>query len=192
MSGGKDNGRGCGGGADPDWCFNFRIMWREGGLGEAYLYVPENMQASDFCTRLQKCAGSKKANCIQCNYNAGVSWGRGAFYFKRGEWNTLRLGIGLNTPNTTDGTMEVWHNGRRAIYYDKINWRQKNAAVEAIEVVTFYGGSDSTWAPSTPQHLMFRNFRAWRADPPSKAKTLAAMSLSEQVVIDEDMGKYYI
>jgi hypothetical protein len=37
MAGGTKNGRGCGGGADPAWCFSFRIMWRRNGQGEAYL-----------------------------------------------------------------------------------------------------------------------------------------------------------
>jgi len=124
LSGGRGNGRGCGGGADPAWCFNSRIMWRRDGWGESYLYVPEGMQAPDFCSRFPKCSGDRYQPCNFCNLEKGVSFGRGGFEFQRGQWNKIYMNVTLNTPNVTNGILEVRHNGKRAIYYDKINWRQ--------------------------------------------------------------------
>jgi hypothetical protein len=73
MAGGVSNGRGCGGGADPAFCFSFRIMWRAGGKAEAYLYVPEGMQAPDFCTVYPDCSTTKAGlPCTSCNYKAGA------------------------------------------------------------------------------------------------------------------------
>lgn len=124
MSGGRGGGRGCGGGADPAWCFNSRIMWRRNGWGESYLYVPENMQHSTFCSAYPKCGGTGKRPCNFCNLAKGVSFGRGGFIFQKGQWNKIYMNITLNTPNVTDGILEIRHNGKRVIYYDKINWRQ--------------------------------------------------------------------
>lgn len=124
LSGGQGNGVGCGGGADPAWCFNARVMWRRDGWGEIYLYVPEGMQAPDFCTRHPRCSGTKIQPCTVCNFAKGVSFARGGFVFQTGQWNKIYVNVTLNTPNVTDGSIEVRHNGRRAIYYDKLNYRQ--------------------------------------------------------------------
>ena len=126
LSGGANNGRGCGGGADPAWCFNARIMWRRSGWGEAYLYVPEGMQHDEFCSKFPECSGERIQPCNFCNFRKGVSYARGGFVFNRGEWNKIYLNVTLNTPNITNGILEIRHNGRRAIYSDKINWRQKS------------------------------------------------------------------
>lgn len=123
MSGGLGNGRGCGGGADPSWCFSFRIMWRRNGWGEAYLYVPHYMQAPDFCTKWPPCTGNNQP-CIVCDYEAGVSFARGSFVFQKGAWNKIYMNLTLNTPNVTNGIVEIRHNDQMALYYDKINWRQ--------------------------------------------------------------------
>jgi len=129
MSGGRGGGRGCGGGADPAWCFNSRIMWRRDGWGEAYLYVPEGMQHPEFCNKYEKCSGSAIKPCNFCNLDKGVSFARGGFVFQKGEWNKIYMNVTLNTPNVTNGILEIRHNGRRAIYFDKINYRQTDGTI---------------------------------------------------------------
>lgn len=57
-----------------------RMMWRADGQGEAYLYVDDRLQASDFCDAP-----------TVCDPRAGTSFLRGAFTFKRGEWNRIAL-----------------------------------------------------------------------------------------------------
>ena len=191
MSGGGDrNGRGCGGGADPAECFSFRIMWRQNGYGEAYLYVPHFMQAPDFCNYYTPCQGTKRVPCIECNYAAGVSWGRGAFTFKRGEWNKITMTLNLNTPNVTNGVVEVKFNDAVAIRYDKINWRQfGNIFIEGVEVATWFGGSDDTWAAPYDTSIMLRNFKAWRHDVPAPAGTVhKSASTAEMLAMRERMG----
>lgn len=184
LSGGDGGrGRGCGGGADPSWCFSFRIMWRREGWGEAYLYVPEGMQASDFCTKYPPCKTGSKP-CTECNFNAGVSFGRGGFVFQKGQWNRIYLNITLNTPNQTNGIVEVRHNGQRAIYHDKINWRQTDARVEGVEFASWYGGSDNTWAPSEDMYTLIRNMKLWRDDAPAPMSSrVAAHHLPKQQVL---------
>ena len=190
--GGKSNGRGCGGGADPSYCFSFRIMWRTNGMGEAYIYVPEGKQAPDFCTYYPPCRGDKVVPCTACNFAAGVSMGRGGFTFNRGQWNKITMTLILNSPNVTDGVLEVKHNDRVAIRYDKVNWRQiESIWIEGVEVSTWFGGSDDTWAPPYNTHIMMRNFRAWRSDPPAvpTARSAALMFSGdmEQVLEVEEM-----
>ena len=137
-------------------------------MGEAYLYVPEHMQADDFCTFYAPCKGDRNPPCTVCNYAAGVSFGRGAIRFQRGAWNKITMTVILNTPNVTNGVIEVKYNDTVAIRYDKINWRQKDGVwIEGVEAATWFGGSDQTWAPPNDTYTLFRNFRAWRSDGPT-------------------------
>jgi hypothetical protein len=163
-------------------------MWRTDGHGESYLYVPEGKQTSDFCTQYQKCAGTKRIPCIECNYAAGVSWGRGTFQFKRGEWNKITMSVTLNTPNVTDGSLEIKHNDIVVIRNDKVNWRQyDNIFIEGVEVSTWFGGSDNTWAPAYDTHIMLRNFKAWRKDLPIARTARNSVSAAELSRMQEMM-----
>lgn len=161
MSGGKNNGRGCGGGADPSDCFSYRIMFRRSGWGEAYLYVPEGMQDPSFCA-LPVCSGTSVQPCTVCDYATGVSYYRGAFVFQTGTWTKLRLSMTLNTPNVTDGKLTLDVNGQRVIDSRTMNWRQYgNIFVEGVTFATWFGGSDSTWSPPVDQYTLFRNFKVY-------------------------------
>lgn len=165
FSGGKSNGRGCGGGVDPNECFSYRIMWRRQGWGEAYLYVPENMQAPDFCY-LPACNGTFNQPCTSCDYSSGVSFHRGSFVFQTGQWTKLRLSIVLNTPNITNGVITLDVNGQRVIDYRKMNWRQyANVYIEGVTFATWFGGSDATWGPPYDTYTLFRNFKLYYDGP---------------------------
>lgn len=175
MSGGKSNGRGCGGGVTPDECFSFRIMWRRNGWGEAYLYVPQGMQSPEFCA-LPDCA-TKAQPCTLCDYAAGVSFYRGSWVFQTGKWTKLRLHMALNTPNVTDGVLTMDVDGTRVIDYRTMNWRQyANVFIEGVTFATWYGGSDATWGPPKDNYAYFRNVRMYYDGPgeAARAATLAA------------------
>ncbi|WPT11952.1 hypothetical protein PSENEW3n2_00005451 [Picochlorum sp. SENEW3] len=187
MSGGRGGGRGCGGGADPAWCFNSRIMWRRDGWGEAYLYVPEGMQHPEFCNKYQRCSGTGIKPCNFCNLDKGVSFARGGFVFQKGEWNKIYMNMTLNTPNVTNGILEIRHNGRRAIYFDKLNWRQTDEAkIEAVEFSTWFGGSNSGWGPPKDTHVLLRNIKIWRDDPPGTPYVVPS-SPRPPVLIEEEL-----
>jgi len=123
FGGGNKNGKGCGGGVDPAVCFSYRIMWRRQGYGEAYLYVPHYMQAPDFCGNTT-CGSNGPYPCTVCDYQAGVSFRRGSFQFQTGVWTKLRLFMMLNTPNVTNGLLQLYVNDQLAINYASMNWRQ--------------------------------------------------------------------
>jgi hypothetical protein len=176
FGGGKANGRGCGGGVDPAECFSYRIMWRNKGWGEAYLYVPHYMQSSEFCG-LPRCNGTKVQPCTICDYEAGVSFYRGAWVFQTGTWTKLRLHMKLNTPNVTDGVITLDVNGQQVINMRTMNWRQyPNIFIEGLTFATWFGGSDQTWAPTTDQYTMFRNFRIYYDAAGEGARTASTMS----------------
>jgi hypothetical protein len=112
-----------------------RFMWRAGGAGEVLL--------SDATTT-----------------GYGTDLGRGSWTFLAdGRWHTLSQTIHLNTPGLADGTIDVSYNGLQVGHFTGITFRtDANTHIDSLMFCTFYGGHDSTWAPTTDQHFDFAGF----------------------------------
>jgi len=166
-------------------------MWRREGNGEAYIYAPEGHQRADFCTVFPDCSSTGPYPCTECNFSKGVSFGRGSFKFKVGEWQTIRLTVGMNTPGQTNGYVTVEVNGQTVISYDGMQWRTRNGInVEAVEIASWFGGSDETWGPPSDTYVLIRNLKMYRSGAATgqmMAATLdtAGMQATTQTVIEE-------
>ncbi|XP_046546220.1 uncharacterized protein LOC124256290 [Haliotis rubra] len=137
----------CSGGRHSDNCFSTRFMWRADGDGEVYGYIPDyHHQVSHFCDH------------NVCNSVKGYSMGRGNWRFKRGTWQNIAQSVHLNTPGKTDGSIKVWHDGKLVYTIDHLNIRSKSINIDGIFFSTFFGGSDSSWAPTRDCYSYFKNF----------------------------------
>ncbi|TDL20236.1 hypothetical protein BD410DRAFT_791353 [Rickenella mellea] len=92
----------CSGGDDAKNCFSTRMMWREGGAGELYLYAPKDKQTSSLCSAPPQSF---------CDSTYGLSIGRGSFHFAAGAWTRIRQTVTLNTPGQQDGGFKLQVNG---------------------------------------------------------------------------------
>ena len=123
--------------------FSLRYMWRSGGVGEIYAYVPN------------------KKNPVY-----GESIGRGRFSFVRGRWLRLEQQIILNQPQMADGVLRVWEDGVQVIERQDIVYRTDAAVgISGLMFSTFFGGHDATWASPQDQSIRFRNIRLLAQDP---------------------------
>jgi hypothetical protein len=115
--------------------FSARLMWREGGAGELYLYAP-----------------GRETRC-------GQSIGRGRWHFVPGAWTDITEQVTLNTPGQSDGAIRIWVNGAKMVEADGLTLRGSDAVgVDGLLFSTFFGGKDPSWAPAKPQSAEFRNF----------------------------------
>ncbi|KAI7868097.1 hypothetical protein BDF14DRAFT_1982863 [Spinellus fusiger] len=139
----------CSGGTNSLTCFSSRFMWRRGGLGEVYAYMPESEQSPDLC----------KDPTNICDPRYGYSLGRGTWKFKTGEWMTVRQSIKLNTPGELDGNLVVYVNGEQVLEEDSIAFRE-DTTEQSIGIVfqTFFGGSDESWESPRTQYSYFKGF----------------------------------
>ncbi|OAJ45070.1 hypothetical protein BDEG_28237 [Batrachochytrium dendrobatidis JEL423] len=90
---------GCSGGRNSQDCFSSRFMFRTGGAGESYIYLPFDQQVPGFCKIPPKSV---------CNPDYGTSIGRGSWTFPTGEWVTVSQTITLNTVGVADGSITRW------------------------------------------------------------------------------------
>lgn len=134
------------GGTAPTGCindttgFSARMMWRTGGDAVQYMYFPEKQNA--------------------CGDDYLYETGNGAVKFQPGSWHTVEHRIVMNTPGATDGIVEAWFDGKMALSDKTFLLRLADGTygIDTLYFSTFFGGGDSSWAPSTPQIADFDEF----------------------------------
>ena len=118
--------------------FSSRYMWKKLGAAILYLYW-----------------GDKTVPCGE-PYALNVS-------FTPGVWYVLTQHVKLNTPGFFDGLVEVWVNDVQVFQKSDIRFRRAGAGwgITGMYFSTFFGGSDSTWATTTPESIYFDDFVIW-------------------------------
>jgi len=134
------------GGSAPTGCvndttgFSARMMWRNGGSVMQYMYFPEKQDA--------------------CGDNYSYQFGGANVNFTPGTWHTVEHWLVMNTPGEHDGVLQAWFDGKPALDNQAFLYRLAGAtyAIDALYFSTFYGGGDSTWAPTSEQTADFDEF----------------------------------
>ncbi|KAG2184010.1 hypothetical protein INT44_009021 [Umbelopsis vinacea] len=158
-------GSGCSGGSQSDGtnCFSMRMMWRTGGAGEAYAYIPHS---SDLCS----------TPLTMCNDEFGVSISRGLIQFKPAIWSKLQMYVETGTAGQNNGILKIWQDGSLVISRTDLQYRSNNMIqLSSIMFSTFFGGSSSAWATPTTTHTYFKNIQL-QVGPPVKLTDSRASS----------------
>ncbi|KAH7098114.1 hypothetical protein BKA62DRAFT_403666 [Auriculariales sp. MPI-PUGE-AT-0066] len=148
----QQQARACSGGRqeDRDKCFSMRLMWREHGDGEIYLYAPKTVQNNVSAERL---AGTVFED------DFGISVARGAFQFTAGAWTTVAQRVRLNDIGQTNGEIELWTNGKSVIHATGLEIRvHPETTFRGVHAQTFFGGNTSDWATPVDQKTYFAHF----------------------------------
>jgi hypothetical protein len=148
----------CSGGNHNENCFSTRFMFRDSGKGELYLYIPPSQNRDNLCgkTGTGKCRGASSNG-----KTYGASMGTGVWMFKDGEYTTVRQVVTLNTPGKRDGSVLVYVNGgsKPVFTVTDISFRSSAKSVfVGMQMQTFHGGHDPSWAPDHAQDSYFRDF----------------------------------
>jgi hypothetical protein len=134
------------GGSHPTGCvtdtsgFSARMMWRPLGACVAYVYYPEktNSCGDDFPYQIE---------------GKNVT-------FVPGNWHRIVQRIRMNQPGIHNGILQAWFDGTLAIDNQSFIYRieSERFQIDALYFSTFFGGSDSTWAPATTQYVDYDDF----------------------------------
>ncbi|KAI0781509.1 hypothetical protein BD413DRAFT_489606 [Trametes elegans] len=141
----------CSGGRRDDGCFSARLMWRTNGAGELYTYLPPDFDAN------QAVCGIPPFS--TCNDVYGASVGRGAYTWKTGGRTTVSQRVRLNDAGQQNGELELFVNGKSVVNVGGLVLRDSAAGrIRGIQMQTFFGGSDSSWASPVDQDVYFSDF----------------------------------
>lgn len=111
-----------------------RYMWRRGGAGEVYAYLPSSVKH-------------------------GTSLGRGSWRVRPGSWQCLSQAVKLNSPGKADGTITVSLDGRQVFQKKNLVYRTTaSLRIDGVFFSSFFGGGDASWASPTNQRVDFADF----------------------------------
>lgn len=114
--------------------FSTRYMWRDGGDGEVYAYLPTSEVH-------------------------GTSLGRGCWFFPTNQWVAVEQRVKLNTPGASDGEVTVWQDGRQVFTQRGMTYRTTDQLkIDGLFFSTFFGGGDESWASPVDQYADFAGF----------------------------------
>jgi hypothetical protein len=114
--------------------FSTRYMWRTGGAGEVYAYLPTSVAH-------------------------GTSLGRGSWVWPTDVWTEVQQQVTLNTPGQSDGSVRVWLNGVLVLTETGLLFRSDpGLQIEGLFFSTFFGGGDASWASPRDQYAVFAGF----------------------------------
>jgi hypothetical protein len=78
-------------------------------------------------------------------------------HFKSGQWNDVDMFIKLNTPGRYDGVMQLSINGQTS-RLDNVRYRYTDIKITGFQIAPFFGGGDSSYAPSHDTRLWYAGF----------------------------------
>ncbi|TEB18636.1 hypothetical protein FA13DRAFT_1767466 [Coprinellus micaceus] len=137
----------CSGGRRSDQCFSARLMWRSGGDGEFYTYLPPGAAAN------KKQCSFKNSD---CNPTYGASIGRGSFKFATGRWTIVTETVRLNDVGKPNGRLLLQANGKSVIDIDGLVLRtSERGRFRGMQFQTFFGGSKPDFASPKDQRVYF-------------------------------------
>lgn len=80
----------------------------------------------------------------------------------RNRWIKVTQVVTVNDGNSSNGRIRVWIDDALALDRKGLRLRQGNRAnVDRFYFSTFFGGSNSDWAPRTNQHVDFADLKVW-------------------------------
>ncbi|MEO0620188.1 MAG: polysaccharide lyase [Pseudomonadota bacterium] len=119
--------------------FSARLMWRRGGLGEIYAYMPGHPA------------------------RRGLSVGRGSWTFTTGRWVQVAQRVDLNTMSASDGRIRIWIDGVLRLNATGLTLaRSPDLTIDGIMADLFYGGKSMPWAAPRRTFVAFSPFQLYR------------------------------
>lgn len=122
-----------------------RVSFTDDGRATAYIYYPTQVDSQPRSYHAEKSGATGDHLFV----NAATT-------LRRGAWNQVGIGVTLGSPKSV-GRLDFWVNG--ASFSSPVAWRtQDTVHISGVLFATFFGGSNTSWAPDTDQTLRFANF----------------------------------
>src|ERR1035437_3228827 len=136
--------------------FSARIMWRELGLLEQYVYFMDQEPKKKYGTDFLWMKGEDKNVRMKSEWwkTIGIR-SEDRSYIVPGVWYTFKTRVKMNTPGIEDGGITSWLD-ENLVLDTKLRFRNDNLfAIDSLQFVTYFGGSGDEWAPEKDEKVYF-------------------------------------
>ena len=121
--------------------FTARLMWRQGGAGELYLYAP---------------------NMVPSSLRGGMRLGTGNWVFGTEKWTTVEIEVVLNNVGADNGLIHIWVDGEAVLFVREVRFRKDaGLSIGGLMFSTFFGGKSDRFAPIKTEWAHFSAFKLY-------------------------------
>ncbi|NQU87858.1 MAG: hypothetical protein HQ541_19085 [Mariniphaga sp.] len=124
--------------------WTLRFMWGKEGKIVVYTYVPKSANG--------EWGRNNWGQSIDCDFKAIP-----------GKWHCIEEYVNVGTPNTDDGKLKVWIDGKEKLNISNMRFwdvENNNGLIGGIYFSTFHGGNSKDWAPNITSYIQFDGFVA--------------------------------
>ena len=139
---GGSNPRGGTANISADDGFSARIMWRENGALEQYVYFANQDPKKKPGTNLYWMDKAGKPACML-----------------PGVWHTFKTSIKMNDIGKANGKIISWLDGVEVLNTDIALRNDPALGIDSFQFVVYFGGNDETWYPEKDERIYFKDFR---------------------------------
>lgn len=139
---GGSNPRGGTANISTDKGFSARVMWRESGALEQYVYFANQDAKKKYGTDLYWKEEDETPACMI-----------------PGLWYTLKTYIKMNTPGKNDGGIISWLDDEKVLDESIALRNDYDLGIDSFQFVTYFGGNDESWYPEKNEKIYFKDFK---------------------------------
>lgn len=139
--------------------FSARVMWRELGVLEQYVYSMERSPDKNWGENyLWSNTENKNQKITSDMWTSLKKHEEGRVYLIPGEWHTIKTYVKMNTFDKKDGKVITWLDGKEVLNID-LQFRKNNSfGIDSLNFACYFGGDDETWAPDKDEKIYFKDF----------------------------------
>lgn len=139
--------------------FSARVMWRELGMLEQYVYYMDKPEEKKYGSDFIWTTADDKQVLITTKMWKMLNTHRDDWvYMKPGVWHAIKTYVKMNTQNQEDGKIISWLNGDKICDLTLRFRRDDSFGIDLFRFSVFFGGNDETWAPDKDEKIYFKNF----------------------------------
>ena len=139
--------------------FSARVMWRELGVLEQYVYHMERSSDKNWGENFLWSKTDNKSQIIKSDmWDSLKQKVEGRVYITPNVWHTIKTYIKMNAPGKRDGKIITWFDGEEVLNLD-LEFREDGSfGIDSLNFACYFGGNDATWAPDKDEKVYFKDF----------------------------------
>lgn len=139
--------------------FSARVMWREFGMLEQYVYHMDRAEGKTYGSDFIWTKAADKQVLITPKMWKTLNTPHDDWaYMKKDVWHTIKTYVKMNTPDKEDGKIISWLDGEKVCDLT-LRFRKDNSfGIDMFKFAVFFGGNDETWAPDKDEKIYLKDF----------------------------------